>query len=70
MRNDMEFSRCKCKQSMGEKSLKSFPPKRKGRATGVDQLRWPNTYFSATGFADCERAVSKAMEQALIHAER
>jgi RNA-directed DNA polymerase len=31
------------------RSILRHQTKRKGRASGIDQLRWPNTYFSATG---------------------
>jgi len=34
--------------------------KRKGRARGVDQHRWPNTYFSAVGLFSLRQAYAAA----------
>jgi RNA-directed DNA polymerase len=38
------------------RSILKRQTKRKGRARGIDQLRWPNTYFSAAGLFSLEQA--------------
>jgi RNA-directed DNA polymerase len=42
------------------RSILRHQTKRKGRASGIDQLRWPNTYFSATGLFSLRQARAAA----------
>ena len=42
------------------RSILRHQTKRKGRASGIDQLRWPNTYFSAVGLFSLRQARAAA----------
>jgi len=42
------------------RSILRHQTKRKGRASGIDQLRWPNTYFSAVGLLSLRQARAAA----------
>lgn len=42
------------------RSILRHQRKRKGRARGIDQLRWPNAYFSAAGLFSLDQAHAAA----------
>jgi RNA-directed DNA polymerase len=42
------------------RSILRHQTKRKGRASGIDQYRWPNTYFSAVGLFSLKQARAAA----------